>query len=178
MAIVIAAVIEGLGLVCSYVALGFWHHNTHTHRLAQYLVAWTEFYLSLILYAVYFMATMVMLLEMVHVILLFPVLAAVGVVSLALLDQLAQLRTPANKTVRPIVQKPNKKSKPETPDAGYALGNAILAYYHEHKHASMRQVASQVDCAVSTVNKHVRKLESAGYITRNGNGTEVNHAEV
>ena len=53
------------------------------------------------------------------------------------------------------------------------LDVAIMAYYSEHRHATMRQVASEVGCVVSTVNKHVKRLETQGYIERNGNGVTV-----
>ena len=101
-AVIIAVVIEGLGLSCSHLALSFWSHNKHTHRLAQYRLAWGEFWLALGMYVVYFAATLALLamLELAWVTLLFPVLAAVGVVSLALLEQLAQLRTPVKREKR------------------------------------------------------------------------------
>jgi len=175
-AVVLAFVIEGLGLVCSHLALGFWNHNRHTYRLAEYRRAWTEFWLEIGMYTLYFVTTLALLamLELAWVTLLFPVLAAIGVVNLALLRQLAELRTPVKRVAQPIVQKTNKKNKPETPDTGNELDNAILSYYHEYRYATMRQVASQVGCAASTVNKHVRKMETAGYLSRNGKGTEVN----
>ena len=93
-AVIIAVVLEGLGLSCSHLALAFWNHNTHTHRLAQYRVAWVEFYLAMAMYLSYFVATLALLamLELAWVTLLFPVLATVGVVNLALREQLAQLR--------------------------------------------------------------------------------------
>ncbi|MFH1633704.1 MAG: winged helix-turn-helix domain-containing protein [Chloroflexota bacterium] len=181
MAIIIAVVLEGLGLSCSHLALAFWNHNIHTHRLAQYRVAWVEFYLSLAMYVTYFVTTLALLamLELAWVTLLFPVLAAVGVVNLALREQLAQLRTPVKRVAQPIVQKSNKGNKSETPDVGNELDNAILSYYVEHRHATMRQVASEVGCVVSTVNKHVKKLETQGHIERNGNGVTVcNNSEL
>ena len=110
-AVIIAVVLEGLGLSCSHLALAFWNHNTHTHRLAQYRVAWVEFYLALAMYASYFVATLALLamLEVAWVALLFPVLATVGVVNLALREQLAQLRMP----VKRVAQEQHAKVTPE-----------------------------------------------------------------
>lgn len=111
MAVIIAVVLEGLGLSCSHLALAFWNHNIHTHRLAQYRVAWVEFYLSMAMYVTYFVTTLALLamLELAWVTLLFPVLAAVGVVNLALREQLAQLRMP----VKRVAQEQHAKVTPE-----------------------------------------------------------------
>lgn len=106
-AVVIAVVIEGLGFAVSHLAVEFWTHNTHTNRLAKYRAAWVEFWLCIGMYALYFVAT-VGLLVVLDVMpelkqtakVLFPFLAMVGVVSIGLTFQLSELKAMPKMTAR------------------------------------------------------------------------------
>jgi len=70
------------------------------------------------------------------------------------------------------------ETKPVRPHAD--IGSEILAYYVTNGGASMRQVATDVGCSTSTVNKHVKRLEASGKLKRNGSGrgTEATHEEL
>lgn len=116
-AVVIAVVIEGLGFAVSHLAIEFWTHNTHTSRLAKCRTAWIEFWLCIGMYALYFVAT-VGLLVVLDVMpewkqvakVLFPLLAAVGVVSIGLTFQLSELKRPQLRTAKePDAEKPVRR---------------------------------------------------------------------
>lgn len=100
-AVVIAVVIEGLGFAVSHLAVEFWTHNTHSRSLAKYRMAWVEFWLCIGMYALYFVATVGLLVVLdvkpelrQTAKVLFPFLAMVGVVSIGLTFQLSELKNP------------------------------------------------------------------------------------
>jgi hypothetical protein len=178
-AVVIAVVIEGLGFAVSHLAVEFWTHNTHSRSLAKYRMAWVEFWLCIGMYALYFVAT-VGLLVVLDVMpelrqtakVLFPFLAMVGVVSIGLTFQLTELKKPQTVTVK--TGKPVKQ--PVTVDVKFTervADELIFETFRNNPYLSLREAGKELGISHTAVGNRLETMERRGLIKRNGNGIEV-----
>lgn len=177
-AVVIALVVELLGISTTYTALAF-HDWNMTKRKSDPAAPFT---LAVAMVGVYLLTTVVLIAVLEafpqaspFAPVMFPFLAAVGAVNLATVSRheyrinMIDAEKEQRKRVRhPAVTVP----VPPVPDID-ERDQAILDAYRDNQQASYRTVSELTGLAKTTVGTRVQRLESAGMLVRDDSGTRV-----
>ena len=192
-AIIVAAIIETLGLATVHTALWAYDWNTHKRKTDPRAPVG----LAVVLGGVYVVATLglVVFLEVwpflaTYAPAIFPALAVVGAVNLALIAQQEQRESVvrAEKQERQAKRKARAASPSNTAilDANLDMlqaarrakrrtrMDALLAFYRDHPGAGPTEAAQAVNLSRQTVYTYLAELEADGRVNRNnGSGVEV-----